>query len=158
MLRLWIGNKEFDNDTGEPDFYFDEEMDAECIDTDFGRRVVKECSDIESVINYATLKLPNGELVSPRELASGAKNLLIMMFSEEDVVCDLRWCGDNCNKFIAEVANTKDITVKTTRWYMPYLRGETFDEGILILNTNTVVRSVEEYRDHIIATGLVNEM
>lgn len=36
MLRLWIDNKEFDNDTGEPDFYFDEEMDAECIDTDFG--------------------------------------------------------------------------------------------------------------------------
>lgn len=158
MLKLWIGDKKFDNQIGTPDFFFDEEMDKHCIDTDFGRRVVTECSDIYKIHTYAALELPNGEFISPSELSSGAKNLLIMMFSEKDVVCDMLWCGDNCNKFVAEIANIKDITVKTTRWYMPYLRGEKFDEGILILNTNTVVRSVEEYRDHIIATGLVNEM
>lgn len=81
MLKIWYGLKQFDNEVADPDFFFfSEEMNANCIDTDFGRRVVTECSNVYNIHNYATLELPNGELISPKELSSGAKNLLIMMF------------------------------------------------------------------------------
>lgn len=152
MLHLWIGEKEFENDAGVPDFYFMEEMDLSCIDTDFGHRVLHSCSDVAKVINYATLELPNGELVSPREISSGAKTCLILMFDTEDVVCDLLFCGENCEPFIAEAANQRDITCKTSRWFFPKKWG--FKDGIHILNTDTVVHDIDEYMYHIIETGL----
>lgn len=145
MLKIWYGLKQFDNEVVDPDFFFSEEMNANCIDTDFGRRVVTECSNVYKIHNYATLELPNGELISPKELSSGAKNLLIMMFCEQDVICDLLWCGNNCNKFVAEIANKKDLTVKTTRYYNPYRSEVAFNEPILILNTGDLVNNIEEF-------------
>lgn len=145
MLKIWYGLKQFDNEVADPDFFFSEEMNANCIDTDFGRRVVTECSNVYKIHNYATLELPNGELISPKELSSGAKNLLIMMFYEQDVICDLLWCGNNCNKFVAEIANKKDLTVKTTRYYNPYRSEVAFNEPILILNTGDLVNNIEEF-------------
>lgn len=145
MLKIWYGLKQFDNEVADPDFFFSEEMNANCIDTDFGRRVVTECSNVYKIHNYATLELPNGELISPKELSSGAKNLLIMMFCKQDVICDLLWCGNNCNKFVAEIANKKDLTVKTTRYYNPYRSEVAFNEPILILNTGDLVNNIEEF-------------
>ena len=154
MLNLWIGDKKFDNQIGTPDFFFDEEMNKHCIDTDFGRRVVTECSDIYKIHTYAALELPNGEFISPSELSSGAKNLLIMMFSEKDVVCDMLWCGDNCNKFVTEIANTKDITLKTSRYSNPFNSSVSFNDGVLILNTGVTVRDSREFCDHFMSTDL----
>lgn len=124
MQNIWLGYKDLENETGNPDFYFDEFIDKRCIDTDFGRRVVTACSDVFKVMNYVTLELPTGELISPKELSSGAKSLLIMAFSDEDVVCDLVWCGENCEIFIDELASQKDITVMTSRWYVPNKSGK----------------------------------
>lgn len=157
MMNLWLGRGDFDNEVGDPDFYFSEFIDPKCIDTDFGRRVVKTCSDVKEVVNYATLVLPNEELISPMELSSGAKNLLIMMFDEEDAVCDLIWCGSNCESFLGEIASKRDFTVFTTRWFVPY-KNSNFKDGVRILNTGKVVRSFDEYIDYVHESGLYELM
>lgn len=153
MLKLWIGRKEFDNMVGEPDYYFSDFIDPRCIDTEFGRRVVKELSRVKTVVNYATLILPTGEFISPKELSSGAKNVLIMENDTNNAVCDMLWCGENCEKFVAEISCRKDLFVESTRWFLPY-RNADFKDGVKIMNTGMVVRSAKEYLDHIYDTGL----
>lgn len=159
MLNLWIGFKDFDNLVSDPDFYFSEFIDPACIETELGKRIVMECSDVENVVNYATMYLPTGELISARELSSGAKNLLIMAFDDDDAVCEMTFCGDNCNKFVGEIANSRDITVSTMRWYVPFSDGKEkdavyFADGVRILNTGAVVHNYDEYVDHLMETGL----
>ncbi len=154
MLKLWLGRKDDDDRyVGQPDFIFDEEVDSHCIESPFGRRVVHECSGSATVINYASLSLPNGELISPKELSSGAKNIFVM---DEcmDVLCDLLWCGDNCLNFIAEIANRKDIEVCTTRWIMPFNSEVGYNEGIKIMNTDVIVNTAKEYIDEVIGKKL----
>lgn len=155
MLRLWIGRHDYENMVDEPDFYFSEFMDASCIDTDFGRRVVTEISDVKTIVNYATMYLPTGELISPRDLCSGAKNLLIMNFDTNDAVCDMLWCGENCEKFVAEISNKRDLLVTSSRWFLPY-RNADFKDGVKIENTGVIVHSAKEYLDHIYDTRLVD--
>lgn len=154
MLKLWLGRKDDDERyIGQPDFVFDEEVDTHCIETEFGKRVIYVCSGSANVINYASLSLPNGELISPKELSSGAKNIFVMDECK-DVLCDLLWCGDNCIQFIAEIANRRNIEVCTTRWILPFNSKVEFKDGILIMNTGTIVRSAKEYIDEVIGKKL----
>ena len=154
MLKLWIGRREKEDDRyiGQPDFTFDEEIDKHCIDTDFGRRLIYACSGKARVINYVTLELPNGELLSPKELSSGTKNVFVMD-NDPDSLCDLLWCGDNFFPFIAEIANHKDIEACTSRWLVPF-DGCTHKNGILIMNTGKVVYNGKEFIDEVIGNRL----
>lgn len=155
MLNLWIGDRDFPVQVLNPDLYFNEFIDKHCIETDFGKRVVKECSDVKEVINYVNMVLPNGELISPNELSSGAKNLLIMMYDDE-AVCDMEWCGNNCDHFIGEIAKAKDFTLQTTRWYVPFKNAE-FPDGVRILNIDKVVYDIDEFLGAVVENEL-NEL
>lgn len=152
MLKLWVGYpgvnldvRTYDNKyiVRNPDVYFDEMYDFPKLDTEFGHRLLKDVCHIVKVHNYATLELANGELISPTSLASGVKNVLLMQDCSDEVICDLLWCGENCEPFIAELAEKKDFTVCSRREFFPNF--EQFKSGILVLNTNKVVHDIFEY-------------
>lgn len=140
-----------------PTSYFNFMMDFHCIDTEFGRRVVKELSRVVKVHNYASLEISTGEFISPVELSHGAKNILIMAFAEDSVVTNMLFCGDNCNKFVAEICKTKDLNLITTRLYNPWYRVEdtaSLDSGVRIWNTGKIVYTQVEYVDYLMKVGL----
>lgn len=143
MLKLYYGLLEDERRVVNPDPYFNGMFDMHKIDTDFGRRVVKECSGVAKVHNYVTLELSNGEFISPEKLSSGAKNVLLMK-EFPDIICDVLWCGENCEPFISEIAEERDLTVYTTRPFHPDLN-YLFKDGIYFINSGNIVRNNLEY-------------
>lgn len=144
MLNLYIGYppSEFKGVVRNPDRYF-KDMDVyEVMSTDFAVRVAKECSDIASFDNPILMRTNSGRFVSPLDLSSGAKNLLIMKYT--DKICNMLWCGDNCDKYVEEVAEEKDLTVFTTRAYVPYDEA-TVVKPFRVLNNGKIYNSPYEY-------------
>lgn len=144
MLNLYIGYppSEFKGVVRNPDRYF-KDMDVyEVMSTGFAVRVAKECSDIASFDNPILMRTNSGRFVSPLDLSSGAKNLLIMKYT--DSICNLLWCGSNCDKFVEEIAEEKDLTVFTTRSYVPYKRSKNI-KPFKVINTGKIYNNPVEY-------------
>lgn len=148
MLKLYYGMLEDKNVVLNPDNYFMDNTDLHCIDTDFGHRVLKDCVDVVKVHNYVTLELGNGELISPKDIGSGVKNLFIMK-EDDTAICNLLWCGENCEKYISEIAETKDLVVCTWRPFFPDF-DTMFKSGIEILNSGKVVHNGMDYLKEIL--------
>lgn len=124
MLKVWIGIPEEDSFKGQkvndPDLFFKRRVkDLSFMDSDFSHRVVKELSRVSEVLSCVTLRTKHNSLISPMQLSSGAKNVLIMKYF--DCACNMTWCGENCEKFVEEIADEKDLIVFSTRYYIPYL-------------------------------------
>ena len=76
-------------------------------------------------------------LISVKELSGGVKTLILMAFDDSGKVFNASACGDNCAKWILEIANKKDLTINL-RHIMDF--GES-DFEIEILNTGIVVNN-----------------
>lgn len=144
MLNLYIGYPPRDKYKGivyNPDSHFKDLDLYEIMSTDFSMRVAKECSDIASFESPILMKTNSGRYVSPLDLSSGAKNVLLMKYTNK--IVDMLWCGDNCDKFVEEIAREKDLIVFTTRDYVPYERSES--EDFRVLNSGKIYHSSKEY-------------
>lgn len=114
------------------------------------------------MLNYANMKTSLGYLISPRELAGGTKNILIMMFGDDSVVCDMTFSGDNCNKYIPEILKTKDLVLCSQRFYNPWYRVEDqelvsiLNKGVLIINDGYTAYNQQDYLVHLVKSGLLN--
>ena len=49
--------------------------------------------------------------ISPRELSGGVKTLLLLAFDNSGKIFNATACGDNCAKWILEIAENKDLTI-----------------------------------------------
>lgn len=142
MLNLWIGYKDFENLEDYPDIYFDSYFeDLEKLETDFAKRVITTCSDVAEVINYKNMVRNNGMLISPRELSTGAKTLILIKYT--DLVLNASRLGENCELFLKEIADEKDVTLITTRYFNPFLLCD-YDK-VRILNTGDIVTTSREF-------------
>lgn len=124
MLKMWIGDppkRLFKTRVvNNPDRYWELHVrDLEFMNTDFSKRVAMECSAIAEFLSCVTLKMDSGRLISPMQLSSGAKNVLLMKYF--DCSCDMEWCGENCEQFVEEIAEEKDLYIYTTREIAEYL-------------------------------------
>ncbi|MDE6947654.1 MAG: DUF4869 domain-containing protein [Anaeroplasmataceae bacterium] len=147
MLKLWMGHPDENLErmgriVYYPDTYFMYEFkNYEVIETDFGKRVLEDCSRIKTVFNRGSLLTEFGAYISPDKLSSGAKTLLIM--HETDAICNMVFCGDNCNKYVAEIARMKDLLIFSTRVYNPFKESDL--DSVFVLNTNKVYTSSGDY-------------
>lgn len=160
MLRLWIGYppKGYFKEklVRNPDYFFsDYFLDTSFVATDFGRRVVCACSDVKEVLSCVTLRVSSGRLISPMQLSSGAKNIFIM--KETSAICNMGWCGGNCEPFVDEISHSQDLTLYTDRFYVPYLY--TNDERPFeVLNLGRVFESASEYLDDMEVSMLLDKL
>lgn len=106
------------------------------------------------VENYKFLIRHNGALVYPKELSTGVKTLLMMKYT--DYIMYYEWIGENCEKFIKEIADEKNLTISTTIYFNPFLNCD-YDK-VEIVNTDKVVYSAEEFTHYVFETGLANLM
>ena len=140
MLNIYFGNKKDALISGNS--YFDNWMDEACIETDFGKKIIKEIGNAD-VIDKNSVIHPVFGSIPTRDLAGGIKTLLILMFDEKNSIVDLAAMGDNCLPYLREIYQIKDITVCTDKYR------DFFQDGdkALVLNSNKIVTTEEELHE-----------
>lgn len=112
--------------------YFDNTYEDEWITDEFAKKVIK-------AIDKSEVKGPNAieskvlGVISPRDLAGGTKTLLLIRNCPDEVF-NASTCGDNCARFILELARDRDVTINL-RHLMDF--GKRFKARIL--NNDVVV-------------------
>lgn len=145
MLKLYIGvlsDNRYGRVIHSPRAFVKSKMkDISVFSSDFGVRVLKECSAIKEVYNENSFLTEAGCRIGTANVSGGAKALMIMKAT--DFIVNMTFCGDNCNKFVAEIAKEKDLTVYTTRYYNPFVKSDL--DKVLVLNNNKIYTSAREF-------------
>ncbi len=76
---------------------------------------------------------------------SGGVKALILMLKRPDLVMWATACGDNCAKWIVEIAKQQDITI-----VLEHVMQFPEDFDAICLDTNTEIHSLDDYRGCVI--------
>lgn len=98
--------------------------------------------DKSQVISETLIQSPILGPISPRELSGGVKTLLLMAYDKTHVY-NASTCGDNCAKWILEMAKDRKLVINL-RHLMDFGKG-TFK--IKVMNTGKIVRNMAELVD-----------
>lgn len=111
-IKIYFGHKA--DELYEVDSYFDNCFEGSWFESDLARRILKTIDRVYEVNDTAMKALhvcdDSPIVISPRDLSSGTKALLIMLNTDEPDVC-LSRCGDNCIPFFLEIAKNKKVSV-----------------------------------------------
>lgn len=151
MLKLYIGNIRESISSGNG--WFDNQIDQEVLLTDFSKKVIKEIDKSEVVGKNLIVSNILGP-IPPRSLSGGVKSLMILMYS--DYIVKLSAMGDNCFKYLSEIAEVKDIVMCTSSSRLLYNNG--FKGKIFILNDGSYVCNDTEFMDKYADLKLVNDI
>ena len=80
--------------------------------------------------------------ISPKELSGGVKTL-ILIYKDRSHVFNASNCGDNCAKWLLQIAKDEDVTINL-RHIMDFGADEF---AIEIVNVNKVVYNMKEFVD-----------
>lgn len=105
---------------------------------DFAKKVIKKI-DNSDVVDAQAIKSPVLGMIPPTNLSGGAKTLLLIK-NCPDKVFNASTCGDNCAKFILELAKSRDITINL-RHIMNFGKNKFTAK---ILNDGSTVNNMEE--------------
>lgn len=140
MLNIYLGD--YKDEIYNPPLYFINQYEDEWLTTDLAKRMIKDIDKSEVVGPYLIQSQVLGP-ISPRELSGGVKTLLLLAFDESGKVFNATACGDNCAKWILEIAKNKDLTI-SLHYSMNFGDGE---YAIKILNNGVIVHNQEEWLD-----------
>lgn len=104
----------------------------------FAKEMISDVDDSE-VLDGGVIDSPVLGKIAPTSLSGGVKTLILIK-NEPHKIFNASTCGDNCAKWILEIAREQDITINL-RHLMDF--GEE-DFDICILNTDQIVHSMEE--------------
>ncbi|MCI6004792.1 DUF4869 domain-containing protein [Blautia sp. HCP3S3_G3] len=140
MLKVFLGDLK--DEIYNPPIYFDNQYEDEWITDALSRQMILDI-DKSDVISSHIIESPYLGAITPKELSGGVKTLILMANDESGSIFNATACGDNCAKWILEIANRKDLIITLHH-------GMRFGEGpfeIMILNTGRVVHNRQEWLD-----------
>ena len=140
MLNIYLGD--CDNEIYNPPVYFINQYEDSWLETDLAKKMIKDV-DKSEVIGPHLIQSPVLGPISPRELSGGVKTLLLLAFDKSEKIFNATACGDNCAKWILEIAKNKDLTI-CLHHSMNFGDGE---YAIKILNNGAIVHNQEEWLD-----------
>lgn len=149
MLTIIYGDAK--NSIYNTNIYFKNTYDAEWIESDLAKKIIKDVDDSE-VLGGECIQSPILGQIPPERLSGGVKTLLLIL-NNPDKVFNASTCGDNCAKWILEIAKIKDITINL-RHMMNFGIDNCFN--IKVQNGGEVVHSMKELIP--IANGYLDEM
>ncbi len=144
MLKIFFG--EIENSIYHPPTYFDNTYLDEWITDPFSVSVIKDI-DKSDVIGPKVIDSPYLGSISTKDLSGGVKTLILMKFDDSGKIFNASACGDNCAKWIYQIAKEKDLTINLHH-IMDFSACEDFEA--YIVNTKKTVRSYKEYLDEAI--------
>ena len=131
--------------------YFKNTYESEWLESELAKKMIQDVDDSE-VLGGECIKSPVLGQIPPERLSGGVKTLLLML-NEPDRIFNASTCGDNCAKWILEIAKQKDLTINL-RHMMNF--GKDTDFEIKIKNGGEVVHSMKELIP--IASKYLNQM
>ena len=131
--------------------YFKNTYESEWLESELAKKMIQDVDDSE-VLGGECIKSPVLGQIPPERLSGGVKTLLLML-NEPDRIFNASTCGDNCAKWILEIAKQKDLIINL-RHMMNF--GKDTDFEIKIKNGGEVVHSMKELIP--IASKYLNQM
>jgi hypothetical protein len=111
MLKVWVGNivNDMEEYIAVPGAYFNHKHKPEWILSDFSKTVIRDI-DKSEVIDVDCVKSPILGMIPINKIAGGTKTLIMMKYDDEHIF-NASSCGDNCAKYIIEIAKEKDLVI-----------------------------------------------
>lgn len=138
MLSIYLG--QMDDAIYYPPVYFDNQYEDEWITEPLTIEMIEDV-DKSEVVSSHLIESPVLGPISVKEISGGVKTLILMAFDETQKVFNASACGDNCAKWILEIAKRKDLTINL-RHIMNFGK-EDFE--IKILNTGEMVYNMKQF-------------
>lgn len=138
MLSIYLG--QMDEAIYYPPVYFDNQYEDEWITEPLTIEMIEDV-DKSEVVSSHLIESPVLGPISVKEISGGVKTLILMAFDETQKVFNASACGDNCAKWILEIAKRKDLTINL-RHIMNFGK-EDFE--IKILNTGEMVHNMKQF-------------
>lgn len=150
MLNIWYRGGDIKVMTNAPS-YFNVAFRPEWFEDDLVKKMIKDVDKSDVIGPYLIISPVLGP-IAPTYLSGGVK-VLILLLKEPKFIYNLSNCGDNCAKWILEIAKQKDLTINL-RHMMNF--GKDTDFEIKIKNGGEVVHSMKELIP--IASKYLNQM
>lgn len=138
MLKIFLGD--MDEAVYHPPVYFDNRYEDEWIKTPLTKAMVKDVDNSE-IVDVHLVQSPVLGPISLKELSGGVKTLILMAYDNSGRIFNASACGDNCAKWILQIAQKKDLTINL-RHIMDF--GEE-DFEAQIVNTGTIIHNMREF-------------
>ena len=105
--------------------------------SDIARKIIKDI-DKSEVLGENCIESTILGQISPKDLSGGAKTLMLI-YNNPNLVINASACGDNCVKWLLQMAEEKDIFIRL-------LHNMNFGTAftIKVMNTNQVVHTMPE--------------
>lgn len=142
MLQVYLGDCE--NEIYNPPVYFINQYEDEWLENDFAKKMIMDV-DKSEVVGPHLIQSPVLGPISPRELSGGVKTLLLLAFDTSGNIFNATACGDNCAKWILEIAKTKPLTI-SLHYSMNFGDSE---YTIKIMNNGVIVHNQEEWLNEV---------
>lgn len=136
MLKIYYGD--IDNAIFNTDNYFKYDYEDEWIIDPFVKKMIADV-DRSTVLDSGIIDSPILGKIPPVNLSGGVKTLILVKF-EKDKIFNASTCGDNCAKWLLEIAKNEDRTINLH--HVMDFGDDPFE--ICVLNTNQIVHSMDE--------------
>ena len=138
VFMLYITFKNDDNVIRYVDRVFDVTYEVEWFTDPLVQDMV---SDVDSTdwVSGEVFQSPVLGAIPPSELSGGVKALILMLKTNRPVWATA--CGDNCVKWILEIAKIKDITIQLEH-YMQFPK----EFEAICIDTNEKIHTLQEFR------------
>ena len=107
MLYIYYGDKE--NVINRSDIYFNSTYQDEWLDDELVREMILYV-DRSRVVSAHLIESPVLGPIGPKDLSGGTKTL-ILMYKDKEHIFNATNCGNNCAKWILEIAKRGDLTI-----------------------------------------------
>ncbi len=138
MLKVYFGFR--DDEVYNTAMFYENQYDKNWVTDDFARRIIKDIDDSEVIAPDVIQNEIFGTFTSV-ELSAGVKTLLLIK-NFPNKIFNISNCGDNCAKYILELASDRDIKV-TLHHAMDF--GENFAIKVINDRRRKVITDPKEY-------------
>lgn len=122
------------------DKYFNNVYDEEWFDDPYVKNMIQDI-DGSKVLDRYCIQSPVLGQIPPEKLSGGVK-ALICMYKMDDFYVDLIVCGKNCEKWIVDIADKKDICASLSGYDLNFIQ---IDIKAFCLNDNSVITGYTEW-------------
>lgn len=141
MLNIWYcgGNVEVLTDAPR---YFDNVWEDEWLEDPLVKQMIKDVDNSE-VISPHLIESPVLGPIGPKDISGGVK-ILILLLKDTSFIYNISNCGDNCAKWIKQIAKLKDLEIDLE--HIMYFNDDNDNNfHAYFINDNTLINSYAEY-------------
>lgn len=138
MLRIIFGSHP--DEIYNTEMYYSHQYDKNWVMDPFAQKIIADIDD-STVIAPDLIKNDIFGLFDSNNLSAGVKTLLLI-YNKPNLICNISNCGDNCAKYLLEIAKERDIKV-CLHHLMDF--GKDFSVKIINDNRRKVISDPMEY-------------